>query len=202
LSNALWTTRKLFDETDITIRQTLDGDYHFINLENEADQHVIEYVDDKVPEPMVRSFLLDVDEIERTDGYNEYVGAQMTFDLGGETGLCGTVIKCAKGDDSNPIGVHHNNPVLDTRRYTVWLMDRSEQEFATNQIVENLYSQVNEYGPEELLFHKIVNHQNVPDFKDGLETMPTKHKTGNSQRLPMGMIYKYGSRTKRALGYQ
>jgi hypothetical protein len=154
---------------DIAIKQTLDGDHHFTNLEDDVDQYVIEYVDDGILEPMVGSFLPDVDEIERTDGYDEYVGAQMMFDLGGETGLHGTVIKRAKGGDGNPIGVCHNNPVLDTHRYTVQLMDGSEQEFAANQIAENLYSQVNEYGQQELLFREIANHWNVSDFKDGPE---------------------------------
>jgi hypothetical protein len=175
-------TKKLFDDMDNSIRTTLDGDQHFINLANDA-EYVMEYVADDVPEPMVGTFLPDVDEIERTtDGYDEYVGAQMTFDLGGETGLRGTVIKRAKGEDGNPIGVRNNNPVLDTRRYTVRLMDGSEQEFAANQIAENLYSQVNEYGQHELLFREIVNHRNVPDFKDGTETMPTKH--GQNWKLP------------------
>jgi hypothetical protein len=106
----------------------------------------------------------------------------MMFDLGGKAGLRGTVIKRAKGDGGYPIGLWHNNPILDTHRYTVRLMDRSEQEFVANQIAENLYSQVNEYGQQELLFREIVNHRNVPDFKDGPETMPTKH--GQNWKLP------------------
>jgi hypothetical protein len=177
-------TKELFDEMDSAIKQTLDGDHHFTNLESDVDvnQYVIEYVDNAIPEPMVGRFLPDVDEIERTDGYDEYVGAQMTFDLGGEAGLRGTVVKRAKGGDGNPIGDRHNNPVLDTRRYTVRLMDGSEQEFAANQIAENLYSQVNGYGQQELLFHEIVNHRNVPDFKDGPEMMPTKH--GQNWKFP------------------
>jgi hypothetical protein len=189
---------------DIAIKQTLDGDHHLTNLENDIDQYVIEYVNDGVPEPMVGSFLPDVDEIERTDGYDEYVGAQMTFDLGGQTRLRRTVIKCAKGGDGNPISVCHNNPILDTRRYTVRLLDGSKQEFAANQIAENLYSQVNEYGQQELLFCEIVNHQNVPNFKDGPETMPTKHGQNwkLTQRLPKGSTYKYGFGTKRSPGYR
>jgi hypothetical protein len=65
------------------IKNTLDGDRYFINSHAATDQYVIKNVDDGPPEPMFGSFLLDVDEIERTDGYN--TGAQMTFDPGGET---------------------------------------------------------------------------------------------------------------------
>jgi hypothetical protein len=56
---------------------------------------------------MFGQFSPDVDEIKRTDGYDEYVGAQMRFDLGGETGLRGMVFKRAKGDDGNPIGTRN-----------------------------------------------------------------------------------------------
>jgi hypothetical protein len=69
-------TKKLFDDMDDTIRNTLDGDQYFINSEAAAEQYVIEDVDDGPPEPMFGSFLLDVDEIEHTDGYDEYVGAR------------------------------------------------------------------------------------------------------------------------------
>jgi hypothetical protein len=61
-------------------------------------------------------------------------------------------------------------------------MDGSEQEFAANQIVENLYAQVNEHGQQELLFCEITNHCNVHALKDGPETMPTKH--GHNWKLP------------------
>jgi hypothetical protein len=83
-------TKKLFDDMDDARRNTLDGDQYFINSEAAADQYVIEDVDDGPPEPMFGSFLLDVDEFERTDGYDDY--AHVTFDLGGETGLRGTVM--------------------------------------------------------------------------------------------------------------
>jgi hypothetical protein len=50
------------------IKNTLDGDRYFINSHAATGQYVIKNVDDGPPEPMFGSFLLDVDEIERTDG--------------------------------------------------------------------------------------------------------------------------------------
>lgn len=176
------TTMKLFNDMDDSLNKTLDGDQHFTNMQVTAEDCVIEDVDDDIPEPMFGKFLPDVDDIERTDGYDEYVGAQMTFDLGGEAGLRGTVVKRAKGDDGKPIGIRNNNPILDTRRYTVRLMDGSEQEFAANQIAENLYSQVNEHGQQELLFREIVNHRNAPNFEHGPEAMLTRH--GQHWKIP------------------
>jgi hypothetical protein len=176
------TTMKLFNDMDDSINNTLDGDQHFTSMQVTADDYVMEHVDDDIPEPMFGKYLPDVDNIDRTDGYDEYVGAQMTFDLGGETGLRGTVVKRAKGDDGKPVGVRNNNPILDTRRYTVRLLDGSEQELAANQIAENLYSQVNEHGQQELLFREIVNHRNTPNFEYGPETMPARH--GQNWKLP------------------
>jgi hypothetical protein len=61
-------TKELFDDMHDAIKNTLDGDQYF-NSVAATDQYVIENVDDGPPEPMFGSFLPDVDEIERTDGY-------------------------------------------------------------------------------------------------------------------------------------
>jgi hypothetical protein len=176
------TTKKLFDDMDNDIRTTLDGNHHFVNVHDNPGQYILEDAHDDVLEPMSGNFLPDVDDVERTDGYDEFVGAQMVFDLGGENGLRGTVIKRAKGENGSPIGQRNNNPMLDTQRYTVRLMDGSEQEFAANQIAENLYAQVNEHGQHELLLCEITNHRNIHALKEGPETMPTKH--GHNWKLP------------------
>jgi hypothetical protein len=74
---------------DNDIRTTLDGD---LNVHDNPGPYILEDAHDDVLEPMSGKFLPDVDDVEQTDGYNEFVGAQMVFDLGGENGLRGTVI--------------------------------------------------------------------------------------------------------------
>jgi hypothetical protein len=73
-------TKKLFSDLDSAIQSTLDGDQHFVNMAHTADQFIIEDVgDDNVPDPVFGKFLPDVNEIEQADGYDEFVGAQMTL---------------------------------------------------------------------------------------------------------------------------
>jgi hypothetical protein len=91
---------------------------------------------------MFGQFSPDVDEIKRTDGYDEYAGAQMTFDLGGETVYAEWFSNAQKG----MMATQSVPATLYTRRYTVRLMDGSEQELAANQIAENLYAPVKEHG--------------------------------------------------------
>ena len=55
---------------------------------------------------------------EYGDGYDEYVGAQIRVEDGGE-GLLGTVTKRQKGLDGKPVGKANRNPKFDTRTYDV-----------------------------------------------------------------------------------
>jgi hypothetical protein len=101
-------TQKLFADMDKEIQATLDGDQRCIDVQALAGEYVIEDDHDDVLEPMFGDFLPDIDEVMCTDSYHEYVGAQMTFDLGGESGLQGTVVKRAKGENGTPIGEQPN----------------------------------------------------------------------------------------------
>lgn len=175
-------TKKLFSDLDDSIRNKLDTKDFYTNVQVAPGEFLLEDVEDDVPLPAHGTFIPDVEEVERSDGYDQYIGAQLLFELGGESGLRGTVIKRAKGNDGNAVGERNNNPILDTRRYTVQLMDGSEHEFGANMIAENLYAQVNEHGQHELMFDELVNHRTVCDFKEGPETMPTKH--GPNWKLP------------------
>ena len=122
------------------------------------------YVEDE-PDPVADAmnpdghFLPDVDEWVNDggddDGYDEYVGSSMNFNLGGNDELRGVVVKRARGEDGSLIGTRDNNPLLDTRRYLVRFIDGSHQELAANIIAENLYSQVNEEGHMQVLFKEI-----------------------------------------------
>ena len=55
-------------------------------------------------------------------------------------------IKLVKGNDGNPVGTRHNNPMLDTSEYTVEISDGSSQEITTNIIAEAMFAQVDSEG--------------------------------------------------------
>jgi hypothetical protein len=152
---------------------------------------------------MFGDFLPNVDEVECTDSYNEYVGAQMTFELGGETRLQGTVVKCAKGENGTPISTRNNNPILDTRRYTVWLMDRSEQEFAANPLQRTCIPRSmsmatrNYYSVKSL----IINTYPASRMAQRL-CQQSMDRIGKCQRPQRVLRFRFDSRTRRLHGYQ
>ena len=96
---------------------------------------------------------------EDTNIFDEYLGAELYFDIGPDGSLQkGTVKKCLKGEDGRPTGRGHHNPLLDTRRYEVEI-DGIPHEYAANTIAENLYSQVDSEGQQQLIFREIIDHR-------------------------------------------
>ena len=67
--------------------------------------------------------------------------------------------KNQKGEDGNPIGIRHVNPILDTREYEVLLSDGSTAEYAANVIAENLYAQCDSEGKQYVLLNEITDHK-------------------------------------------
>ena len=106
-------------------------------------------------------FLCDVDDFSPDNGYDEYIGAEMVFSLEGIPDVRGTVVKRAKGESGNPLGKRHNNPMLDTREYSVQFADGSYRELTANLIAENLFSQVNAEGQSLQIFRGINGHRKL-----------------------------------------
>jgi hypothetical protein len=104
----------------------------------------------------------EVNAIEQDDytdeAYDQYVGAELLVPHGDEM-VHGRVIKRARGEDGNPIGIRNNNPILDTRAYEVEMPDGSTAEYAANVIAENLYSQCDSEGRQYLFLSEIVDHE-------------------------------------------
>ena len=69
------------------------------------------------------------------------------------------VIKRVKGNDGNPVGTRHNNPMLDTSEYTVEMYYGSSQELTTNIIAEYMFTQVDSEGHHYQLLQEITNHR-------------------------------------------
>ena len=123
------------------------------------------------PEPINGSGLVG-DIEEGTNIYDEYLGAELIFDVGPDGApRKGTVVKQLKGEDGCPIGRGHHNPLLDTRKYEVEV-EGIPHKFAANMIAENLYSQVDSEGRRELIFKAIIDHK-----KDATAVDVTKGST-------------------------
>ena len=114
-----------------------------------------DYIDNPRPyDPEVRAG--DVEE--DTNVFDEYLGTELYFDVGPNgSPQKGMVKKCLKGEDSRPTGRGHHNPLLDTRRYEVEI-DGIPHEYVANTIGENLYSQVDSEGRQQLIFWEIIDH--------------------------------------------
>ena len=95
---------------------------------------------------------------EDSNVYDEYLGAELYFDIGPDSSpRKGTIKKRLKGEDGWPIGHGHHYPFLDTRWYQVKI-DGIPHEYATNTIAKNLYSQVDSEGCQQLIFGEIIDH--------------------------------------------
>jgi hypothetical protein len=59
-----------------------------------------------------------------------------------------TVRKHVRNDDGMPVGVAHNNPLWDSRKYEVqyYYVDGYVEELTANLIAENLIAQVDKEG--------------------------------------------------------
>jgi len=71
---------------------------------------------DDIDEMVEENAIEQDDYTEET--YNQYIGAEVMVTHGDEK-ICGKVVKRAKGEDGNPIGRRHQNPLLDTHEYIV-----------------------------------------------------------------------------------
>ena len=99
-----------------------------------------------------------------------------------------------------PIGVAHDNPMLDTRIYEVKYHDCHKASLTAITIAKNLFSQVNEEGNRRILLYCITNHRTngteepidgayITSKNSGLR----KHQTTNGWEV--FLQWKYGSTT-------
>ena len=76
----------------------------------------------------------------------------------GESAHFAKVTKRIRDANGLPIGVAHDNPMLDTIIYEVEYHDGHKAYLTANTIVKNLFSQVDEEGNQNVLLDCINNH--------------------------------------------
>jgi len=91
-------------------------------------------------------------------GYDNMINAEIMIPKG-DGKIVGKVIKRAKGEDRNTIGLRNSNPLLDTREYEVLMPDGATVSYTANVIAKNLFSQVDSEGRQFLMLEEISDHR-------------------------------------------
>ena len=97
-------------------------------------------------------------------GEDNVIGMEVGIRRGDDAKLeRGVVKKRVLGEDDKPLGVYHNNVLIDTSMYDVEFEDRGSQVLAANIIAENLLAQVDDKGQRHLMLDEIIDHRVLPD---------------------------------------
>jgi hypothetical protein len=92
------------------------------------------------------------------------------------------VKKRLRDKEGNPIGVSHDNPILDTRMFEVEFLDGHTAAMTANAITENLFAQVDQDGHRQLLLDEVIDYRSTKDAvskEDGFITA----RSGNKRRV-------------------
>ena len=110
--------------------------------------------------------MLDVDEYlnnathgySAADSYETYIGVELNFPDSDGNPVRVVVRKRINNNDGDPVGVVRRNPILNTSRYEVQYLDGFVEEMTSNQIADNMLSQVDSVGNHFLLIQEINDH--------------------------------------------
>ena len=111
-------------------------------------------------EPISDNAIPDCDETFTPDTFgDQYLNKEIAL-AGGENDVqFGRVSKRLRDAEGRPIGLADDNPLLDTRQYTVEFRDGHSESLSANLIAQNLYSQLDEEGNRHVLLQDIVDHR-------------------------------------------
>ena len=91
--------------------------------------------------------------------FDGYIDMEVGLPRGDDDAIHHAVVKRRAVDvDGIPVGVAHNNPLLDTRQYKVEYYDGTTETLSANVIAENLLSQVDDEGHKHLMMEEIIDH--------------------------------------------
>jgi hypothetical protein len=116
--------------------------------------------DDGVP----ASKMMDIDDVDNgddVDTYDQYAGAKVRVPIGGEI-RSGKVMRLKRELDGAWKGRAHANFMLDSRTYEIEFSDGRSDEYTTNFIVENMYTQCDKEVNQFNIMNCIIDHK-----KDG-----------------------------------
>ena len=142
--------------------QQLTGDWHGTKQDLDliyADEEPVMYMEDppEGPPPAPDWIRSEADDYT-PEAFDTLLSAQVQLPLGGEMKR-GTVVNRKRDHNGNPVGIRHDNPMLDTRVYEVEFSNGNVGEFTANMIAENIYASVDAEGNEHVLFDEIIDHK-------------------------------------------
>ena len=110
----------------------------------------------------------------------------------------GRVTKRLRDAEGRPIGTANDNPLLDTREYSVEFLDGHTEAIAANLIAQHLYSQIDDEGRRHILLDDIIDHrksEHATDKADAYVTMNNgvKRRRETTQGWHMLCQWKDGS---------
>jgi Reverse transcriptase (RNA-dependent DNA polymerase) len=118
------------------------------------------------------------------DAYDSYLNMEVNLPRGdGAAMQRGRVTKRMKDNDGQPIGVAHQNPLLDTRVYEVEWLDGHREQLTANVVAENLFAQVDQEGNQFSLLDDIIDHRKTDQAILNTEAF-RKGKSGMKIRVP------------------
>jgi hypothetical protein len=85
---------------------------------------------------------------------------------GNEDVQYGKVTKRLRDAEGRPIGTAHDNPLLDTREYSVEFLDGHKESLSANLIAQHLFSQIDEEGNRHVLLDDIIDHRKTDSAVD------------------------------------
>ena len=94
----------------------------------------------------------EADKLFDPESYDNYISMELSLYRQGEGPEFARVTKRLRDKDDKPIGVTHENPILDTRMYEVEYVDGHKAAMAENSIASNLFAQVDQDGQRFLIF--------------------------------------------------
>ena len=109
--------------------------------------------------PDIDEFSPDTYDSDNKDIFESYLGAEILLTDQDGNKKTAKVLKRVKGNNGDPVGKRHNNPIFDTSEYTVEIHDGSSKELTTNIIAESMLAQVDYGGHHYQLLKKITDHR-------------------------------------------
>jgi hypothetical protein len=116
------------------------------------------------------------------DSYDSYLNMELALERDDTTLEFAKVTKRMKDAAGNPIGVAHDNPILDARLYEVEYLDGHKAAISANIIAENILAQVDHDGHRQMLFEAIMDHHNEGTALQG-EKASIKNSSGVSRNV-------------------
>ena len=134
--------------------------------------------------------ILEADELNKyeethhtSEAFDGYISMEIGLPRGSDDSLHHAKVKRRAVDvDGIPVGVYHNNPLLDTRKYEIEFVDGTTEIVTANVIAENILAQVDEEGHRQLLIEEIIDHRTGPDAL-GKDKGFTETKYGSKRRV-------------------